>query len=267
MSDTLGRLLDERARLERGFGATLALSLGGHGAVVGAMLLAAWLAPRDMLMVSPPGVIVPLPPGGGGPVAAPPPGPVAPPPPAPPVTTPAAPEPAPEPPPKVVKPPRPEERKGLPPPDAKPAPRKVERLPPPRPPSTGRSDAKAAQAGGSAPTNAIPGLGIVGPAGAGVPGGTDPNGDWYLAAVQRKIWMIWTRQMKTGFLQPITVSLTILDSGALEEGSVRIVQSGGQGLLDLAAQRAIYSAAPFSPLPRSYGTNRITIQAVFQPTE
>jgi len=47
---------------------------------------------------------------------------------------------------------------------------------------------------------------------------------------------------------------------------VRVVQSSGVTLLDLAAQRAIASAAPFGPLPRNYGTDRYTIQALFKPT-
>ena len=47
---------------------------------------------------------------------------------------------------------------------------------------------------------------------------------------------------------------------------MRVVQTGGVALLDLAAQRAVYSAAPFGPLPKNYGTNRYTIQAIFQPT-
>jgi len=35
----------------------------------------------------------------------------------------------------------------------------------------------------------------------------------------------------------------------------------------MAAKRAVLNAAPFGPLPRQYGTNRKTIQAVFRPTE
>jgi TonB family protein len=110
------------------------------------------------------------------------------------------------------------------------------------------------------------GVGIIGPAGPGAPNGTDELGDWYLAAVQRKIWLIWTRQVKTGFTQPITISFTILADGSLEDGSVRPVQASGIQLLDNAALRAVYSGAPFGPLPKTYGTNRITIQALFQPT-
>ena len=45
-----------------------------------------------------------------------------------------------------------------------------------------------------------------------------------------------------------------------------VVESSGATLLDLAAKRAIYSAAPFGPLPKSYGTTSYTIQAVFRPS-
>ena len=129
-----------------------------------------------------------------------------------------------------------------------------------------RSSASAGAAGATGTSSATPGVGLVGPAGPGVPNGTDPFGDWYLAGVQRKIWLIWTRQIKSNFSQQIVVSFTILGDGSLEDGSVRIVQPSGVQLLDLAAQRAVFSAAPFGPLPKTYGTNRYTIQALFQPT-
>ena len=117
-------------------------------------------------------------------------------------------------------------------------------------------------AGGTGRGTTTPGLEF-GPPGPGVPGGSD-TGDYYLAGVQRKIWMIWTQQIKTGFARPVAVSFTILANGAVED--VRVVQSSGAALLDMAAQRAVMSAAPFGPLPRDYGTNRYTIQAIFKPT-
>src|SRR6187397_1975639 len=103
-----------------------------------------------------------------------------------------------------------------------------------------------------------------GPPGAGVPGGTDPFGDWYLAGVQRKIWTLWAQQVKGDFRQPIAVLFTILADGSVTD--VRVTQGSGIPLLDLAAQRAVVSAGPFGPLPRDYGTNRYTIQAIFKPT-
>ena len=251
--DAVDRVLEERAGLDRGFGATLALSTFGHAAFVGMALFAAWLGARAPRIREVPGFAVALPRGGGGP-SAPEPRPV----PAvvpPPVPAPAPPVAKPEPPPRVLKPPKEEPRKGLPALDSKKTRAvPVERTPAPTAASTTRSGTGAA---------GIPGLDIQAPTGPGVPGGNDANGDWYLAGVQRKIWTIWTRQIKPGFTEPIAVSLTITETGALED--VRVVESGGLPVLDAAAQRAVYSAAPFSPLPRSYGTNRLTIRAVFRP--
>ncbi len=92
--------------------------------------------------------------------------------------------------------------------------------------------------------------------GPGVPGGTDIFGDYYMAGVQRKIWMLWTQQLKAGAFQPVTISFTILQDGTVTD--IRVVQSSGAFLLDQAAQRAISSAAPFGPLPKNYETNRYT---------
>ena len=245
-------MLEERAALERGFGGTLALSAAAHAGVVGIALLAAWLGARDPRIREVAGFAVVMPRGGGGPsVVEPKAAPAAAP--LPPVTVPPAPQPKPEPPPKVLKPPQEAPRKGLPEPDAKKT-AKPERTPPPARASTGT---------GGTGSGAVPGLDIEGPAGLGTPDGNDAAGDWYLAGVQRKIWMIWARQIKPNFTDPITVTLTITETGAVDD--VRIVSSGGVPVLDAAAQRAVYSAAPFTPLPRSYGTNRLTIRAVFRP--
>lgn len=250
MIDAVDRVLEQRAALDRGFGATLALSTFGHVAFVGLALFITWLGARGPRIREVPGFAVALPRGGGGPSAPEPPAvPAAVPPP---VTAPPAPAAKPEPPPKVLKPPKEEPRKGLPALNSKKT--RAERTPAPAAASTARSGTGDA---------GIPGLDIQAPPGLGVPGGDDASGDWYLAGVQRKIWLIWTRQIKSGFTQPITVSLTITETGALED--VSVVESGGVPMLDTAAQRAVYSAAPFTPLPRSYGTNRLTIRAVFRP--
>ena len=246
-------MLEERAALDRGFGATLALSTFAHAAFLGASLLLAWLGARAPKIREVSGFAVVMPRGGGGP-SAPRPQPAAAVPP-PPVVAPKAAAPKPEPPPKVLKPPKEEPRAGLPALDSKKT----------RTPPASRTPAAAAASTASSGTGdaSIPGLDIQAPPGIGVPGGSDAGGDWYLAGVQRKIWMIWTRQIKSGFSQPIAVTLTITETGAVTD--VRIVESGGLALIDSAAQRAVYSAAPFTPLPRSYGTNRLTIRAVFRP--
>ena len=272
MNEAVDRVIEEREAMDRGFPMGVALSGVVHLLLVGVAFGAAWLGPHEPPLRVADGIAVPLPRGGGGPVE-PEPAPAA----APPVTQAAAPEPAPPapapaPPPKVLPPPREEPRKGLPPPDAKRTkPPKPERTvaPPPRtaaPPERTSAAASRGASGNGTATSATPGLGLVGPAGPGTPNGTDALGDWYLGGVQQKIWLIWTRQIKTNFSQPITISFTILADGSLEDGSVRILQSSGLQLLDNAAERAVFSGAPFGPLPRSYGTNRITIQALFQPT-
>jgi len=264
MNEAVDRVLEEREAMDRGFPAGIVMSGVVHVLFVGGAFAASWLAPRPPEFRVMPGFVERIPRGGGaelGPDPAPAPA-------APPATTPAAPveaPPAPAPPPPVLKPPKAEPRRGLPPPDAKkskperPAPRHAER------PDTSRTPAPSSGTSGTG-ANVVPGgVGIIGPAG-GSPNGNDDAGDWYLAGVQRKIWMIWMRQIKANFTQPITISFTILADGSLEDGSVRPVQGSGVQLLDLAAQRAVLSAAPFGPLPKTYGTNRVTIQALFQPT-
>jgi TonB family protein len=268
VNDALDRLIAERQALDHGMSRSFMVSLGAHGFLAAVAVAVTLLAPRQPPIQIMDGFVVPLPAGGGGtpnpqpPAAAaqPAPAPSA----APPVTAPPAPQV--EEPPKVLKPPKEEVPKNrLPELDAKKVKAKPEKTPPPRvipqPGETGR--AAGGVSGGTGRSSQTPGLEF-GPPGPGVPGGTDPNGDWYLAGVQRKIWMIWTQQIKADFKQPITVSFTILTDGSVED--VRVVQPSGVTLLDLAAQRAIVSAQPFGPLPKHYATNRYTIQAVFKPT-
>ncbi|HET7745803.1 MAG TPA: hypothetical protein VFM29_00790, partial [Vicinamibacteria bacterium] len=111
MIDAVDQHLDERAALEKGFGATLVLSTAGHVLTLAALALGTWLSrtpPRLNVMT---GVAIPMPAGGGGPLN---------PDPAPPAPVPLPPKPTqsaapPEPePPKVIKPPT-EEKRGLPP--------------------------------------------------------------------------------------------------------------------------------------------------------
>jgi TonB family protein len=246
VNEAADRAIVERQRMDRGFGGSLALSVLGHLAFAAVAAALPLLGPREPLLKVAPAFLVALAPGGGG-TRAPEPAPAAP------APQPSAeqPLPKPEPPPKFLKPPKEAPRKGLPLPDA----RAAKHPPTPAPPAGGRGSAASAQ---------TPGLEF-GPPGPGAPGGTDPSGDWYLASVQRKIWMVWTQQLKAGFTQPVMVRFTILADGSLDP-DVRVMETSGVALLDLAAKRAIYSAAPFGPLPRDYGTNRYTIQAIFKPT-
>ena len=254
MNDPVDRVIAERERLDAGFPGGVLVSLVAHLVLVGAAFAAPLIFPARPLIATEEGFAVPLPRGGGG---APNPAPPASPPKA------EAPPPAVEPS-KVLKPPKDEPKvPSQAVPELDPRKTRKKRETPERAAPT--QDTKTASAGttaatGTAPTT--PGLAF-GPPGPGTPDGTDSGGDWYLAGVQQKIWMLWNQQIKTGFTQPVTITFTILADGTVAE--VATVQSSGAALLDLAAQRAIYSAAPFAPLPKSYGTNRKTIQATFKP--
>jgi protein TonB len=253
VNDPVDRLLAEREQMDRGFQASVVISVAAHLVLLGTTVAAAIFGSKPPVLQVQDGFAVPLPPGGGGMRSTAPPAPA--------VTTPAQPEPEKDvppptvaPPPKIVKPPKDEPKQGLPELDAKKS--KVKATPAPAPRSGG-------VAGGTGTAAQTPGLEF-GPPGPGVPGGTDMLGDWYLAGVQRKIWMLWTQQIRPSAPQPVTISFTITADGSVTD--IRVVQSSGIYLLDNAAQRAVFSAGPFGSLPKNYGTDRYTIQAIFKPS-
>ena len=275
-TQTVEELLAERARIEPGLSRGFFVSAALHVVVTAAVLLAPILFPKEAPFIPIKGTFVPLPPGGRG-VSdpAPPSGPAgpanAPPVTAPPVTTAAAPPVTAAPAPKVIKPPV-DKPKGLPalndktrkPPKATPPPARTAGSSRTTSPAGGRPGAAGGVTPGATGTKPqTPGLELA-PPGEGVPGGTDPFGDWYLASVQRKIWMLWLQQSKPAGHPPVHVMFTILADGSVTD--IQVVQGSGNRSLDFSAQRAVSTAAPFSPLPRHYGTNRKTIQAIFRPT-
>jgi protein TonB len=251
LNDPVNRVIRERETLERGFSRAFFLSLVTHFMIVGLAVAAPLiLPPKPPPLKVVEGIAVPLPPGGGGRPDAPPPAP------APPQPEPPAPRPEPEKKPepqKILKPPKEVKRQGLPEPDAR-----SRKRPTPEP-----TPQAAGAPGGTGRSSQLPGLEFL-PPGPGVPGGTDLYGDWYLAGVQRKIWTIWTQQIRSSQERSVTVQFTIRSDGSVE--GLRVVSTSGVYLLDQAAQRAVLSATPFGPLPRNYGTDRLTIQAVFKPT-
>lgn len=256
MNDPIDRLISERADLDRGFSGGLIFSGVVHLLLVGAAVAAPLLMPKAPIIHVVDGIAVPLPPGGRGVRNAEPPAP------APPKPEPPQPEPVkPEPQPKIIKPPKeePHSSKALPALDAK----KIKKAAKLTPTPARAAAAKGGVPGGTGRSVQTPGLEF-GPVGPGVPEGTDPNGDWYLAGVQRKIWALWTQQIHTGMSQSVTVRFTITADGSVED--IQVVQGSGVYLLDTAALRAIMTASPFSALPKTYDNNRITIQAVFKPT-
>lgn len=64
-------------------------------------------------------------------------------------------------------------------------------------------------------------------------------------------------------IQPAVVSFTIRRDGSLAPGSVKITGSSGNPALDISAQRAIYDAAPFPPLPNEFTKNEAQVELRF----
>jgi periplasmic protein TonB len=265
LNEALDRLIAERQRLDQGLPATVLVSLAAHLGVAGIAFALPFLLPGEPPLRVADGFAVALPRGGGGsPTAAAPAAPA----PRPQAVAPAAPAP----PPQVLKPPTDVPRpRALPLPDSRRSARRPLE-PPPVPSSraaasTSAKPSTAAPAGvpgGRGTASATPGLEF-GPPGPGVPDGTDAGGDWYLAGVQQKIWMLWNQQIKSGFTLPVGVTFTILPDGNVT--GVRVTQPSGVSLLDMAAQRAVLNAAPFGPLPKEYGQHPRTIQALFKPSQ
>jgi TonB family protein len=255
VNDPVDRVIADRAGMDRGFRRGLLLSGGGHVLLVLTALIASFLAPREPLIKIADGFAAPMPRGGRGIQTAEPPAPA------------EAPQPAPsaapaEPPkPQIQKPPKEEPRKGPPELSEKGKKDKKGRKPKETPAPTRQGGVP----GGTGRSSELPGLPDA-PVGIGVPYGTELTADWYIATVQQRIWALWVQQIKAGMQQPVIVQFTIEADGSVSVAGITIVQSSGAPLLDLAAKRAIATAAPFGPLPKHYGTNRITIQGIFKPT-
>jgi protein TonB len=61
---------------------------------------------------------------------------------------------------------------------------------------------------------------------------------------------------------PVIVTFDILNSGQIR--NVRILQASGNRVLDYSAQRAVYDAAPFPPLPQGFERDTAQIEFWFQ---
>jgi TonB family protein len=263
MRDAVDSVIEAREALDHGFSGSLLMSGIVHGVLVGGAFLAALLAPKEPLIKISDFAVMEMRGGRGTPNPAPQaPAPA-------PSAQPAKAEPAPEPvlPPQIAKPPQPVERKGLPEPDAtKPATRPSAKPEPPRstaaPSTQAGTPTRAATGGGTGTVSGPVGLEVL-PDGAGVGNGLDSS-DYYMAGVQRKIWQIWLQQVKQTFPQPVIVSFTLNPDGTVP--SVQVAQSSGVAMIDLAARRAVQTAAPFSPFPKDYANRPLTVQARFTPT-
>jgi TonB family protein len=86
----------------------------------------------------------------------------------------------------------------------------------------------------------------------------------YVTSLRQKVAEKWN----TGDVDPRihTLPTAIVTFDLLRDGSVRnvrVAQSSGNTTLDYSAQRAIYDASPFLPLPREYERNDATIEFWF----
>lgn len=172
--------------------------------------------------------------------------------------------PAPEPEPERPRPqPSPEPRAETPPP--LPA-----ETPPPTddrsPPAPGRAPSEgAADAGGTPDRRGTPEGSARGtsPFGAAVAGLEDPDftHGYYIDQMLGMIRSRWTRPPIGGEIEA-TIHFRIHSDGSLSD--VRIARSSGYNQFDLAGLRAVRSAAPLPPLPRSYRHDSLGVNLIFR---
>jgi periplasmic protein TonB len=114
-----------------------------------------------------------------------------------------------------------------------------------------------------------PMIGKQGAGGVGI-GNSSPFGGqygYYANILQQRVAQNW----KTGDIDPritngprVTVTFTIQKDGSLAPGSVKITQRSGIAPLDYSAQRAIFDAAPFPPLPQGFPRSQADIELSFE---
>ena len=112
-----------------------------------------------------------------------------------------------------------------------------------------------------------PMIGQVGSGGVGIGVGS-PLGDRfgnYVTILEQRIAQKWN----TGDVDPRirTAPIVIVTFDLMRDGSVnnvRIVQRSGNSALDYSAQRAVYDASPFPPLPAAYERNSATVEFQFE---
>jgi TonB family protein len=118
--------------------------------------------------------------------------------------------------------------------------------PPPPPPPLGR------------PTGVVQGVGTA----ASVEG--DFPFQWYLTAVQRKVYEQWTQPLSSTQGQKVIVVFEIARNG--EVTRARVEKTSGDVAYDLAALRAVTGANPLPPLPTEFKGTTIRVHFGFEYT-
>jgi len=114
---------------------------------------------------------------------------------------------------------------------------------------------------------ASPMIGQTGAGGVGMGSGS-PFGNrfgYYVDILRQKVAQNWKTADVDARLQtapPVIVTFTILRDGSVRD--VRVTQRSGNYVLDNSAQRAVYDASPFPPLPAGYERNEANIEFWFQ---
>jgi TonB family protein len=87
---------------------------------------------------------------------------------------------------------------------------------------------------------------------------------WYLTAVQRKVYEQWTQPLSSAQGQKVVIVFEIARSG--EVTAARVEKTSGDAAYDLAALRAVTSANPLPPLPSEYKGSMIRVHFGFDYT-
>ncbi|HTQ53225.1 MAG TPA: TonB family protein [Bryobacteraceae bacterium] len=112
-----------------------------------------------------------------------------------------------------------------------------------------------------------PMMGQVGSGGVGVGQGT-PFGNRfgnYVMILRQRVAEKWRTNDVDARIHNLPTAILTFD--LMRDGSVRnvrVAQSSGNSTLDYSAQRAIYDASPFPPLPPAYERNAATIEFWFE---
>ncbi len=88
----------------------------------------------------------------------------------------------------------------------------------------------------------------------------EPDFGPYMRELQRRIKAAWNPP-KDSYTKRITVLMRIAKGGSLE--ACKVFQSSGNPKADKAAMDAVYSVAPFKPLPADYKGKSVDIQFTF----
>jgi len=87
---------------------------------------------------------------------------------------------------------------------------------------------------------------------------------WYLTAVQRKIYEQWTQPLGSTQGQKTVVVFEIARNG--EVGRARVEKTSGDATYDLAALRAVTNANPLPPLPEQFKGTMLRVHFGFEFT-